>query len=906
MASFEPLEERLFLTATQAGQQDLQDALAAPLGDTQPGQPLAGTSPIETLLSSADQSLIPTSALPHGESPNDPIGEAKGIFPGRVVWVRDPNATSGEVTSYYGPGFWWDASHTSQTVVESMLSKGLRGLSGQSASDAAAWNALFKSYNSTHNRGNVGYAPGEKIAIKLNLNNEVSYTEQTNQKCVTPQLVLALLKQLVNVAGVPQENIVLYDSIQHIEDKIYNPCHALFPNVVFADGFGGSGRTLAAPTANSVIYYWNGTSDKVPQVVYDATYLINFGVLSKHSAAGVTLCGKNHFGSLTRTPNNQPPFTSTGPDLHNMTLPTTMGQPNAWVDFMGSQYLGGKTFLYMLDGLWGGWDWGNQASMPKKWTTLGNDWPSSLFLSQDPVAIDSVGLDFLTGEDSSITGTFPATDNYLHEAALANAPLSGIRYDPDNPSQTTRLASLGVHEHWDSATDRKYTRNLGTGSGIELFSIQTDSTGPTPPTNLSALVVSDTQINLTWNASTDTESSIVGYRVYRNGTSVATPTTTSYNDTGLTQNTTYSYKVSAVNGNEVEGSQSSPQSATTMPSSETWTGGGADDHWENAANWSLSIVPGAATVVVLDEAVTSNQPVLYQDQAAKGLDIRTAGWTVSLGFHNLILGSDGLSIAGGASPTSKVDMMSGNLIVDYADGAASPYAQIRDLIKVGRGTKDSYGASKWDGLGITSSTAQAGYLLNAIGVLDNGFLAPGYKKTDLEGILVDDTTVMVKYTYNGDANLDGVVDRNDLNVFITNYLVPPGASQMGWQAADFNDDGAVDRNDLNLFMYGYLRQGLPLGEASGVTALAATSEPAPAPASPAPAAPASTTTASQILSAGGLAAIPGSGATGTSALSGASQPSATSADLDVRPPQSGNEDASGDAVLEVQAPSADP
>jgi len=84
---------------------------------------------------------------------------------------------------------------------------------------------------------------------------------------------------------------------------------------------------------------------------------------------------------------------------------------------------------------------------------------------------------------------------------------------------------------------------------------------------------------------------------------------------------------------------------------------------------------------------------------------------------------------------------------------------------------------------------------------------------------VDDSTVMVKYTYNGDANLDGVVDRNDLNVFITNYLTLPPDSQMGWQAGDFNDDGVVDRNDLNLFMYGYLRQGSPLGGATSLNGL---------------------------------------------------------------------------------------
>ena len=62
----------------------------------------------------------------------------------------------------------------------------------------------------------------------------------------------------------------------------------------------------------------------------------------------------------------------------------------------------------------------------------------------------------------------PGVDDYLHEAALANDPPSGTFYDPDHPHADQRLASLGVHEHWNNAEEKKYSRNLGTGEGIEL------------------------------------------------------------------------------------------------------------------------------------------------------------------------------------------------------------------------------------------------------------------------------------------------------------------------------------------------------------------------------------------------------------------------------------------------------
>ena len=57
-------------------------------------------------------------------------------------------------------------------------------------------------------------------------------------------------------------------------------------------------------------------------------------------------------------------------------------------------------------------------------------------------------------------------DNYLHEAALAAKPPSGTVYAPDGSGS---LASLGVHEHWNNASERKYARNRGGKEGIELI-----------------------------------------------------------------------------------------------------------------------------------------------------------------------------------------------------------------------------------------------------------------------------------------------------------------------------------------------------------------------------------------------------------------------------------------------------
>ncbi len=91
-------------------------------------------------------------------------------------------------------------------------------------------------------------------------------------------------------------------------------------------------------------------------------------------------------------------------------------------------------------------------------------------MSQDGVAIESVLLDFLRSEGAVPSGT---ADNYMHEAAQADNPPSGTVYDPENDG--IHLESLGVHEHWNNSTDKQYSRNLGTGEGIELIKVINDT-----------------------------------------------------------------------------------------------------------------------------------------------------------------------------------------------------------------------------------------------------------------------------------------------------------------------------------------------------------------------------------------------------------------------------------------------
>ena len=108
--------------------------------------------------------------------------------------------------------------------------------------------------------------------------------------------------------------------------------------------------------------------------------------------------------------------------LHNYgQRSNAMGSYNCLVNLNGHRHLSGKTLLYFIDGLYPA---RNQSNDVIRWQSFGDDWTSSLFASQDPIAIDSVALDFLRNEprNTDVTGN---PDNYLHEAAFADDPPSG-------------------------------------------------------------------------------------------------------------------------------------------------------------------------------------------------------------------------------------------------------------------------------------------------------------------------------------------------------------------------------------------------------------------------------------------------------------------------------------------------
>lgn len=434
---------------------------------------------------------------------NQPIGDAKGIFPGRVVMTRDPLATKWAGNWKIKEDQWWLDKNTDVERVEKMLSNNIKKLTG-TKSDKEAWSKIFRFYNETKRGLNKqGYTLGEIVAVKINLNNS-SEDKTDNQTDATPQMVLAMVRQLVNYAGVPQKNILVYDArrpifpymlectwkefkdVRFLQEKV--PSAKLPVNPAYGDHTGLEGADWVDGVSYSALNFKD--AKLIPRQVKEATYLVNLALLKLHSypynymedgdegQTALTLSSKNHAGSIKGTP-----------ELHPILNTKKDGKKNAYspfVDLEASANLGKKTILYVLDGLYCGRKWRsyplhfpNPPFNNKVEPYENPEWPACLLTSFDGVAIQSVGLDILYSQSKNNNEASyhnvprilvrENADDFLREMAMPEQAPSATKYMQDGKP----VKSLGAFEHWDNDLSMKYSRNIDPkkGKGIEFIFI---------------------------------------------------------------------------------------------------------------------------------------------------------------------------------------------------------------------------------------------------------------------------------------------------------------------------------------------------------------------------------------------------------------------------------------------------
>ena len=145
---------------------------------------------------------------------------------------------------------------------------------------------------------------------------------------------------------------------------------------------------------------------------------------------------------------------------------------------------------------------------------------------------------------------------------------------------------------------------------------------------------------------------------------------------------------------------------------------------------------------------------------------------------------DSLSVANGSiAINGTLDLADDDVIVN-----ATPVATVASDIVVG------FNSGSWNGKGITSSAAQS--LAGSAHKTALGYAtASNVGITTFDGQSVTGANVLVRYTYSGDANLDGVVNALDFDALATNF---GAASGKVWYQGDFNYDGFTNTQDFML------------------------------------------------------------------------------------------------------------
>jgi hypothetical protein len=162
-------------------------------------------------------------------------------------------------------------------------------------------------------------------------------------------------------------------------------------------------------------------------------------------------------------------------------------------------------------------------------------------------------------------------------------------------------------------------------------------------------------------------------------------------------------------------------------------------------------------------------------------------------------GSSGVTSVGTVTITganSLINLHDNDLISNYGAGPTN-YTTLANAIKTGMTALGGAGTT-----GITANTATG----TMLGIVDDGALPVADRITLLSGMTVPNpaTSVLVKYTWFGDANLDGKVNSSDYILIDSGFT--SGGTKTGWLFGDFNYSGSINSSDYILIDTGFTNQ----------------------------------------------------------------------------------------------------
>jgi hypothetical protein len=245
----------------------------------------------------------------------------------------------------------------------------------------------------------------------------------------------------------------------------------------------------------------------------------------------------------------------------------------------------------------------------------------------------------------------------------------------------------------------------------------------------------------------------------------------------------------------------------------------------------------SSTVIANGRTVTLNNVEAREFQGAGGDDLLTVnGGTVELtttehlGTFSIASGAVVTLVYGGPkvlvtkdlaiAPGGWLDLDTNDLIVNYPAAApqspigswnGSAYTGLTGQVASGRHIFSGISAGVSDGHTTMLGIAESADALH-LGPADMGTFS---------GEPVDATAVLIKFTYGGDATLDGKVNVDDYGRIDFNV----GLATRGWYNGDFNLDGKINVDDYGIIDFNVGIQGPPLVVVANATASATTFKP---------------------------------------------------------------------------------
>jgi autotransporter-associated beta strand protein len=239
----------------------------------------------------------------------------------------------------------------------------------------------------------------------------------------------------------------------------------------------------------------------------------------------------------------------------------------------------------------------------------------------------------------------------------------------------------------------------------------------------------------------------------------------------------------------------------------------------STGNYTFSGSGGIAGSGALVKSGTASLTVGTSNSYTGGTNV--TGGTLILSTAGALPPNTNLTIAAGASVIANnlgrpIAVSVGTLAVsgtfDLNNNALivhnSSIGAVTALVAIG------YNNGGWNGTTgiINSSAANCSSHLTALGVIQNsadGTPTGTVLYTSFEGEPGSNVDVLVKYTYYGDANLDGKVDGSDYSRIDNGYL--SHGSLTGWFNGDFNYDGVINGSDYTLIDNAFNTQGAAVG-----------------------------------------------------------------------------------------------